>query len=310
MAISHAISSLRQERWSFWTWMSILSAVYLCIMPFISVLVLLMTGWVALIIIFSTALRTVKPTDIFILWILFFATVYISTIVFFIFDGVLFTRGNWWETDVISDSDVTNMFGKIVHWYVKTSTDIWAEFVIICSVLGAVILPQLCAFVLSGAFGSAYQPTWVGKAVSFAMINFIKALCVMAGLDIGAAIFRGVKDEVSILMIVEYAFAQGIPGWYGLAAAFFLMFIYRDFHILSSAFLRAKDIPGLRHILSYMTKFTAEHPPSEKPDAMPLGTYKISYQIDTQQLEILAIGTGGVRITPFGASGAQSAAPN
>lgn len=269
-----------RESLSLWNIIAALLFIYLCVGPFFSDVLVFITGWLAIIIISTVALRKRHGADVNIILITFFATTYISTVIFLAFDRILFSGGGFGSLGITRSVDDTNWLVKIVHLYMETSIDIPTEFLIIVVLLGAVVVPQVLSYLVCGVFGCARQPIWVTKAIKFAILNFVKALCVFAGLVIGSAIFDALtSDRTTADKILSIIF-EALPAWYGLAAAFLLTLIYREIEFLQERLQQSKKEGLLKKITSKMNRHVKEDPAEKEPLTLSLGTYSVTYQFD------------------------------
>jgi hypothetical protein len=93
------------------------------------------------------------------------------------------------------DNRPPNLLGEVSLWYIKLSVDAKGELAVIATLIGAVIIPQVLSFLISGLFGCGMPPILVSKVTKYAILILIKFLCVFSAL---------VASELIYMMYFSY----------------------------------------------------------------------------------------------------------
>jgi hypothetical protein len=118
--------------------------------------------------------------------------------------------------------------GAAVNALLKFMLDIDADLKIFSSILAIVLLPQIVSYVLSGLFGCASAPIFVGGAIRFFIWGIVKSFVVAAGIVLSVALYGyfsnwngwGVKGAASMSSM------SGLL----LMLSFSMLYLYRDVH--------------------------------------------------------------------------------
>jgi hypothetical protein len=205
-------------------------------------------------------LRLFYARHVYTLWYLFFLITYCGFGIYMYLDSInLIAPDNFGGFEVIKSSD-TGFLAKWLTWYLEISTDRKGEFVFLLSLLGLVIIPQILSFLFSGAFGCGKPPIFVSIITKFAILSFIKFLCVLSALQLSSYLFMIYmhSDKITSITYINLSTTFGL-----LCASFWISLIYYMSHrtlLLILTLPGASDSPVFKFLNSiwlHMTRFTA-----------------------------------------------------
>lgn len=118
--------------------------------------------------------------------------------------------------------------GAAVNVLLKFMTDLDADLKIFFSILAIVLLPQIASYVLSGIFGCASAPIFVGGAIRFFIWGLVKSFVVAAGIVLSVALY-GYFSKWNVWNVKGVAVMSSMSGLL-LMLSFSTLYLYRDFH--------------------------------------------------------------------------------
>jgi len=118
--------------------------------------------------------------------------------------------------------------GAAVNALLKFMLDLDTDLKIFSAILAMVLLPQIASYALSGLFGCASAPIFVGGAIRFFVWGVVKSFVVAAGIVLSVALYGyfnnwkgwGAKGAASMSSI------SGLL----LMLSFSMLYLYRDVH--------------------------------------------------------------------------------
>jgi hypothetical protein len=213
-------------------------------------------------------LREDHASHVHMLWYLFFLITYCGIGIYHVLyqsDLVHMSPNGIIE---VRSAGVRGPLVRALKWYLETSVDIIFEIALLSVLLGAVVVPQIFSFLLSGLFGCGTPPILVSRATQIAFLWLIKLFCGLAALELSAALFK------------IYKFPESITGWatinatgfvnpniklqnqhafnsvWSLMACFLLsVYYYMGHEIFDVLEKRIRKIKFLREVRAYMTRF-------------------------------------------------------
>jgi hypothetical protein len=118
--------------------------------------------------------------------------------------------------------------GAAINTFLKFMLDLDTDLKVFSSIVAMILLPQIASYLLSGLFGCASAPIFVGGAIRFFVWSIVKSFVVAAGI---------------ILSIALYGYFNNWNGWSAkggasmlsmsgllLMLSFSVLFLYRDVH--------------------------------------------------------------------------------
>lgn len=118
--------------------------------------------------------------------------------------------------------------GATVHAILKFMLDLDTDVKIFTAILAMVLLPQVASYFLSGLFGCASAPIFVGEAIRFFVWGIVKSFVVAAGILLSAALY-GYFAEWSAWSI-KGAASMCSMSCLLLMLSFAVLYVYRDMH--------------------------------------------------------------------------------
>ncbi|WP_027997104.1 hypothetical protein [Simplicispira psychrophila] len=118
--------------------------------------------------------------------------------------------------------------GAAVNVLLKFMLDLDADLKIFSSILAIVLLPQIASYVLSGIFGCASAPIFVGGTIRFFIWGLVKSFVVAAGIVLSVALY-GYFSNWSGWSVKGAASMSSMSGLL-LMLSFSMLYLYRDFH--------------------------------------------------------------------------------
>ena len=134
-----------------------------------------------------------------------------------------------WATD-IGAIDAVGVFqgrwGAMINWLLKFMLDLETDLKIFAALLAIFVAPQMANYLLSGLFGCASAPIFVGKAFGFFIWSVVKSFVVASGILSTVSIYGwahgwmewSVKGAVSMLLLSLML----------LSMSFWILHVYRD----------------------------------------------------------------------------------
>lgn len=141
-------------------------------------------------------LRYKYGNEVYILWFVFFATLYLSMMIYYFFDAEHVIK--WYAFEHLPDLEENHKdstTARLLLWYFHMSTDFLGEITLVVAISGLLIIPQLLSFAISGLFGCGRFPLLIANIIKLSMITLIKFNCGFAAFAMSAEIFRIHKNS-------------------------------------------------------------------------------------------------------------------
>jgi len=122
------------------------------------------------------------PSDVRIVWYLFSLSCVTTTL------------AALWAISIDVYGSFQGYLGGNVNSILKFMLDLDTDIKVLCSALVVFVVPQACSYVLSGLYGCASAPIFVGRAVGIFVWSIVKSSVVAAGITISLAIIGNCKD--------------------------------------------------------------------------------------------------------------------
>lgn len=118
--------------------------------------------------------------------------------------------------------------GVRLNSFLKFMLDLNADIAIFSSILTIILLPQFVSYGMSGLFGSASAPLFVGATIRFFIWSIVKSLLVVAGIVLAFAFYGYFShwDGWSAKGSASMASLSGLL----LMLSFSILYVYRDVH--------------------------------------------------------------------------------
>lgn len=146
------------------------------------------------------------------------------------------------------DGDFHGRFGTLIHRSLIFMLDINSSIAIFSALLAIVIVPQSASYILSGLFGCASDPIFVGKALKFYVWGIVKSLVTASGILLPIALYGAINGWVS--WSIKGAASMSLLSVLLLLLSFTMIYLYRGI-IRSTA---DKPISKPNKLLSWITK--------------------------------------------------------
>lgn len=118
--------------------------------------------------------------------------------------------------------------GAIVNALLKFMLDLDTDLKIFSAILAIVVVPQIASYLLSGLFGCASAPIFVGEAIRFFVWSIVKSFVVAAGIILSVAIY-GYFNNWNGWNVKGAASMSSMSGLL-LMLSFAMLYLYRDIH--------------------------------------------------------------------------------
>lgn len=118
--------------------------------------------------------------------------------------------------------------GAVVNALLKFMLDLDTDVKIFSAILAVVLLPQIFSYLLSGLFGCASAPIFVGQAISFFVWSVVKSFVVAAGIFLSVALY-GYFNSWNGWSAKGAASMSSMSGFL-LMLSFTMLYLYRDIH--------------------------------------------------------------------------------
>ncbi|MDM0118862.1 hypothetical protein [Variovorax arabinosiphilus] len=175
--------------------------------------------FVALLIIgfLGTKLANRDPSDVRLIWYLFSLTTTLTIVV------------AWWASGAGAINAAGSFRGTAGNWLMRllmTTLDIETTLKVYAAVVGLIVAPQLLSWVLSGLFGCASAPRFIGPALRFLFWSTVKSFVVLAGVVLAATAYGWFRswDGMTARLVVVHVWTALMA----LTAAFGTLYMYRD----------------------------------------------------------------------------------
>jgi hypothetical protein len=198
-------------------------------------------------------LRNDHAAHIHTLWYLFFLITYCGIGIYYYLDSNnLIALGNDGQIITLNTTAAANgFFARALQWYLEISADAEGEFTLLSILVGAVVVPQILAFFISGLAGCGTPPLLVVQTTKFATLSLIKFFCVFAALELSAVVFELYRyHDITILHENSHAMNSAAS----LAVSFIMSAFYYSFG-MQHIFKPLSDSKILRGVWAYMTRF-------------------------------------------------------
>lgn len=158
------------------------------------------------------------PSDVRVIWYLFSLTATLTLMI------------AWWATGA-GAIDATGSFrgkaGDLLMTLLKSTLDIETAIKLYAAGVALVVVPQLLSWVLSGLFGCASAPMFIGPALRFLFWSIVKSFVVIAGVLFAATAYGWFLGWDS--MTARQATVHMGTALLALTSAFGTLHLYRDF---------------------------------------------------------------------------------
>lgn len=118
--------------------------------------------------------------------------------------------------------------GASLHALLKYMLDLDTDLKIFSALLAITLLPQLVSYLLSGPFGCASAPIFVGKAIQFFIWSIVKSFVVAAGIILTIGLYGYFRDWNG-WSVKGMASMLGMSSFL-LMLSFAMLFLLRDFY--------------------------------------------------------------------------------
>lgn len=187
---------------------------------------------------FGLNLANKNPTDVRIVWYLFSLTVVTTSIIAI------------WASSVggiDNKGKFQGELGSVINSTLNFMLDLKTDFAVFFSISAIVLLPQIFSYVLSGLFGCASAPIFVGRVIDFLIWSIVKSLVVASGMLLSIVSYGyfcewsdwNIKSAGSVLIM------SGLL----LIVSFFALDAYRDFHA-TMEIPSPKKLPKIQKIVT------------------------------------------------------------
>jgi hypothetical protein len=192
-------------------------------------------------------LRRRHPGHVFTIWYAFW-------LMLTLFSGLFYYV--WENPDKIPNSILSGNapLGRIIVWFQTTAMDFPEEGYLIASVYGAVLLPQIMSYLVSGIFGCANRlilVEWITAAMTWLLIKFLAVLSGILMAQAIAALYASPTLHLADLPRKLLQSAMMISLSFIIAGIFYSTYEYRFKRML------VKVRRPLKPITTYMGSYTA-----------------------------------------------------
>lgn len=118
--------------------------------------------------------------------------------------------------------------GAVINTLLTFMLDLDTDLKIFSAILAMVLLPQIASYVLSGLFGCASAPIFVGGAIRFFIWGIVKSFVVAAGIMLTVAFYGCFNNWKG--WDAKGTAAMSILSGLLLMLSFSMLYLYRDVH--------------------------------------------------------------------------------
>ncbi len=214
---------------------------------------LALSGTVSVIVIVASilAIRRKHASHVHNLWYIFSLVAFTFFMVFFY---LYYTEQLYGFLGLPYSKHEYTFYERAFLWWLSISGDISGELELLSVIFLIVFVPQLMAFVVSGAFGCGSPPRFVGVVTKFLIISLIKFFSILGGLMFGRAAFFLILMGDLWGEGEEGALASGAKSLIMISVAFIMSVAYFNLN----KFVVDARIRSSNPLIAYLTKYRQE----------------------------------------------------
>jgi hypothetical protein len=187
-------------------------------------------------------LRQDHPGHVHTLWYLFFLITYCGIGIYYYLDS----------------ATGEGLLKTALTRALEMSSDTRNEVILLSTVVGAVVIPQILSFLISGLSGCGTPPILVLRSTQMAILSLIKFFCVFSALEMSAFLFQIYQYYANFVEDITKTVSHASYSVWLLAVSFLLSVCYYEsrklFHKMGANIFETKF---LRRVTAYMTRYKA-----------------------------------------------------
>lgn len=148
--------------------------------------------------------------------------------------------------------------GVVLNEFLKFMLDLNTDLNVFCTILATTLFPQFISYILSGFFGCASAPLFVGGSIRFFIWGVVKSFVVAAGIILNFSVYGYFNNWID--WNGKGAAAMSSMSGLLLIQSLFILYLYHDIYASLGKPLNHR-FPKLHKIASKLQRwFTRKHP--------------------------------------------------